>query len=70
MNWNQIDEMISTAEDEDITRMLEEITKRQKRLYPDWEGMYLSFPLRRPDICKQILETTWEMLSVNMKGLS
>lgn len=67
MDTEKVLEMISKAQDEDISRMIAEIMKRQKQLHPDWEGMYMSFPLKHPDECRQILETTWKILIAIIK---
>lgn len=58
MDKNKMLAMISNAQDEDLGRMISEILKRQKQLHPDWKEMYLSFPLKHPDECRRILETT------------
>ena len=70
MDTEKVLEMISKAQDEDISRMIAEIMKRQKQLHPDWEGMYMSFPLKRLDECRQILETTWKILIAIIKEVT
>lgn len=62
MDTEKVLEIISKAQDEDISRMIAEIMKRQKQLHPDWEGMYMSFPLKEPDECRQILEAARKIL--------
>ena len=62
MGLEQILEFIAIAEDDDITKMAVALVKRQKKLYPDWEAMYLSFPLAHPDECRQIMQRVWEIL--------
>ena len=69
MKKEEMIKMISIAEEEDLSRMIEAIIKRQKQLHPDWEPLYLSCPLKQPDECRLILETTWKILSDIMKSM-
>lgn len=62
MDREKMLEFVSQAEEEDIGQMITEIIRRQKELYPDWEGMYISFPLKSPDECRRIMETIWKIL--------
>lgn len=54
---------IAEADDYEITEILNMLVRRQKELHPDWEGMYLSFPLKQPDECKRILFYTWDIIN-------
>lgn len=56
LNW------ISEAEDHELTEVAEAMIRRQKKLHPDWECMYISFPLKQEKMCRQILCSAWEML--------
>ena len=62
--------MISEADEENISSMIKAIIRRQKQLYPEWEPVYLSFPLNRPEECRMIMDTTWKMLTGTMEDLS
>lgn len=53
---------ISAADDLELTVLADAVMRRQKKLHPDWEGMYISFPLQWPEECKLILYQTWEIL--------
>lgn len=69
MDNEKLVEIISKAQDEEISRIITQITKRQKKLHPDWEGMYLSFPLKYPDECRKIMEFAWRVLSAAMEDI-
>ena len=63
MNLEKLIELISDAGTEELTELIAAIVDRQKKLYPDWEGMYLSFPLNDSDECRRIMERAWNFLS-------
>lgn len=63
MNVENITAWIMNANDNDVDKIILAILARQKNRYPDWEGLYLSFPLKDPAACRQIMQSAWEVLS-------
>ena len=55
-------EYIANADDDNLTEMIHALMDRQKMLHPDWEGMYVSFPLKYSEECKQIMYGIWAVL--------
>ncbi len=47
---------VSQANDVEINHMLDAITERYKKCYPDWEIAFLSLPLKDIEQRKVILE--------------
>lgn len=48
---------ISEANDIEINQMLDAITERYKKCYPDWEVAFLALPLKDTEQRKVILES-------------
>ena len=67
MDMEKVLARITEADDLELTALADAIMRRQKQLHPDWEGVYISFPLKWPEECKQILLRTWEILRETMK---
>ncbi len=53
---------ISRANDVEINQMLDAITERYKKCYPDWEIAFLALPLKDTEQRKVILENTIPLL--------
>ena len=53
---------IAEANDREITEIVNALIERQRILHPDWEGMYVSLPIKHPEECKQIVYCIWETL--------
>lgn len=53
---------ISQANDIEINRMLDAITERYKKCYPDWEIAFLALPLKDTEQRKVTLENAVSLL--------
>lgn len=56
LNW------ISEAEEHELTLVAAAMMKRHKKLHPDWESMYIAFPLKQEGMCREILDQAWVLL--------
>ena len=67
MNLDEMLTRIAEFSDDDINVPIEALSKREKQLHPDWECMYLAFPLEHPDECRGIMEMAWKKLKIIME---
>ena len=67
MNLEKIINWITDANDNEIDEMIAAILLRQKKKYPEWEVAYLSFPLKDPGACREIMVNTWKILCKAME---
>ena len=62
MHLEEIIDWIEEANDGQIDEILAAILRKQKKHHPDWEGVYLSFPLKDPAACRELIINIWNML--------
>ena len=62
LNW------IAEAEEHELTFVAEAMMKRDKKLHPDWEFMYIAFPLKQEDLCREILDYAWVLLKKSIES--
>ncbi len=53
---------ISQANDVEINQMLDAITERYKKFYPDWDIAFLALPLKNTEQRKMILKDAISLL--------
>ena len=61
MTLEDITLFISQADDTQLNEITSALTARYKVLFPDWEVVYLSLPLRDPERREQL----WELARKN-----
>lgn len=53
---------VEEANDGDIDEIIAALLVRQKKDHPDWAGVFLSFPRKDPEGCRDIIINVWDML--------
>ena len=56
MELEQVLEVIQQADDYQINEIINALTERYKRVFPDWEVVFLALPLHDPVQRKQTIE--------------
>ena len=56
MELNQIITFIHQADDDEINQIIDALTARYKRVYPNWEVAFIALPLRDMERRRTILE--------------
>ena len=61
-SFEDVLERILLASDKELNQILDAVTRRYCRLFPDWDILFLSLP-REPEQRKQQLKTMLEQLA-------
>ena len=60
---NHILKEIDLADEQELQQIMQAVSRRYRTLYPDWDVLYLSAPLRTPERRKQFHDAVVALLA-------